>query len=73
MIAAGTRGRRLDQHLDMSALGDAEHAKAEPAAEIAIAGIALAALAVCRHSGGEPDLVAGAGPVDRLQHQFQIE
>ena len=53
--------------------GDREHAKAEPAAEIAIARVALASLAARGHSGGKPDLVAGAGAIDRLQHQFKIE
>ena len=72
-IAARARGRRLDQHLDVSVAGDAEHAETEPAAEIAIARVALAALAARRHPGREPDLVAGAGAVDRLQHQFEIE
>ena len=51
----------------------AEHAEAEPAAQIAIARVALAALAARRHSGREPDLVGGAGAIDRLQDQFEIE
>src|ERR1700682_1645985 len=45
--------------------GDREHAEAEPAAEIAIARVALTPLAAYGHFGGEPDLVAGAGAVDR--------
>ena len=64
---------RLDQHLDVAAAGDREHAEAEPAAQIAIARVALAALAARRHPGGQPDLVGGGGAIDRLQHQFEIE
>src|SRR6185437_12777997 len=66
-------GRRFDQHFHVAAGGDAEHAEAEPAAEIAIAGIALAALAVDGHLCGEPDLVRRAGAIDGLQHEFEIE
>ena len=51
----------------------AEHAEAEPAAQIAVARIALAALAARRHPGRKPDLVGGGGTIDRLQHQFEIE
>src|SRR5882757_3779517 len=72
-IAPDICRRRLDQHLDIAAAGHPQHAEAEPAAEIAIAGVAFAPLAVRRHLGGEPHLVAGAGAVDRLQHQFEIE
>src|SRR6185312_2464878 len=46
---------------------------AEPAAEIAITRVALAPFAPRRHPGREPDFVAGAGTVDRLQNQFEIE
>src|SRR6185437_17125445 len=68
-----TRGRRLDQHLDVAASGDTEHAEAEPAAQIAVARVAFASLAAGRHLGSEPHLVAGRGTVDTLQNQLQIE
>ena len=64
-IATWCGGRRLDQHLDVAAGGDAEHAKSEPSTEIAIARIALAALAVYRHFRRKPDLVRSARAVDR--------
>ena len=64
---------RLDDHLDVAGVGDGEHAKTEPAAEIAIARIAFAALAARGQFGGQPDLVAGGGAIDRLQDQFEIE
>ena len=51
----------------------AEHAEAEPAAEIAIARVALAALAARRQFGRKPNLVGGAGAIDRLQDQFEVE
>jgi len=66
------RGRR-DNHLDIARLGDRKHAKAEPAAEIAIARVALASLATLRQSGGEPDFVTGGRAIDRLQNQFEVE
>ena len=72
-IAPRRRGRRLDDHLDIAAVGHRQHAKAEPAAQIAIAGIALAALAACRQFCGEPDLIGRSGTIDRLQDQFEIE
>src|SRR5665213_213244 len=72
-IAARACGGRRDQHFDVAAAGDREHPETEPAAEIAVARVALAALAARRHFRGQPDLVAGAGAVDRLQHQFEIE
>ena len=52
---------------------DREHAEAEPAAQIAVTRVALAALAARRHPGGKPDLVGGGGAIDRLQNQFKIE
>ncbi len=45
----------------------------EPAAEIAITRVAFAALAAQGQFGGQPNLVAGAGTIDRLQDQFEIE
>ena len=72
-IAARGCRRRLDDHLDIAGVGDRQHAETEPAAEIAIARVALAALAAGRQFGGEPDLVGGAGAIDRLQDQFQVE
>ena len=72
-IAAGCRRRRFDDHLDRAAIGDRQHAKAEPAAEIAIARVALAALAARRHFGGNPDLIGSAGAIDRLQDELEIE
>src|SRR5260370_24570103 len=72
IAARGCRGR-LDDHLDIAGAGDREHAEAEPAAEIAIARVALASLAAHGHFGGKPDLVAGTGAVDRLQKQLKIE
>ena len=72
-IAARCRGRRLDQHLDVAGIGDRQHAEAEPAAQIAIARVALAALAARRQFGRKPNLVGGAGAIDRLQDEFQVE
>jgi hypothetical protein len=59
--------------MNLACLGDAEHAEAEPAAQIAKARVALAALAAERKTRGEPDLVAGAGAIDALQHEFEVE
>ena len=52
---------------------DAEHAEAEPPAQIAIPRVALAALAAGRNLGRDPYLVGSTGAIDRLQDQFQIE
>ncbi len=71
-IAAG-QGVGRDQDFDAARVGDAKHAEAEPPAEIAEPGVALAALAALRDPGGDPDFVAGGGAVDRLQHEFEIE
>ena len=60
-------------HLDVAGIGHREHAETEPAAQIAIARVALASLAARRHFCRQPDLVGGAGAIDRLQDQFQIE
>ena len=65
--------RGLDDHLDVAGIGDRQHAETEPAAEIAIARVALAALAAGGQPGREPDFVGGGGAIDRLQHQFEIE
>src|SRR6476659_432179 len=72
-VAARACGGRLDDDLYAASAGDREHAKAEPAAKIAITRVALASLAAHGHFGGKPDLVAGSGAVDRLQNQFKIE
>ena len=72
-IAARGCGCRLDDHLDIAGGGDCQHAETEPAAEIAIPRVALAALAAGRKFGREPDLVGGAGAIHRLQDQFQVE
>ena len=72
-VAVRTCGGWFDNHLDIAGVGDREHAKAEPSAEIAVACIAFAALAARRHFGGEPDLVASAGAIHPLQHEFKIE
>src|SRR3989442_1240993 len=47
-IAARGCRRRLDDHLDIARVGDRQHAETEPAAEIAITRVALAALAADR-------------------------
>ena len=72
-VAARGGGGRPDDHLDLAAAGHAKHAETEPPAQIAVARVALAALAARRHFGCEPHLVAGAGAVDRLQQQFEVE
>ena len=59
--------------MDLAGLGDAEHAEAKLAAQIAKAGVALAPLAAARKPRGEPDLVASAGAIHPLQHEFKIE
>jgi hypothetical protein len=66
-------GRRRHEHFDIVARRHPEHAETKPAAEITIACIALAALAAGRQPRRNPDLVTGAGPVDGLQQQFEIE
>ena len=72
-IAARSGRRGLDDHLDVAGVGDGQHAEAQAAAEIAIARVALAALAARGQFCSEPDLVGGAGAIDRLQDQFQVE
>ena len=72
-VAARRGGGRPDDHLDLAAAGHPKHAKTEPPAQIAVARVALAALAARRHSRRQPDLVAGAGAVDRLQHEFEVK
>ena len=62
-----------NDHLDLTRCGDCEHAEAQAAAEIAVTRVALASLAARRQSGGKPDFVTGAGAIDRLQDQFEIE
>ena len=47
-VASRARRRRLDDHLNIAGVGDREHAEAEPATEVAISRIALAALAARR-------------------------
>src|SRR6478609_3846942 len=42
VAARGGRGG-LDDHLDVAGVGDREHAEAETAAEVAVAGVAFAA------------------------------
>ncbi len=54
-------------------VGDREHAETEPPAQIAVAGVAFAALAARREFCRQPHLVCGSGPIDRLQDQFEIE
>ena len=72
-IATRRGRRRADQNVDLSGLGDAEHAEAEPPAEIAEAGIRFPALTTPEDARGEPDLVAGRRAVDGLQHQLEAE
>jgi len=72
-VAPRVRGRRRDQDFNVAARGDGEHAKTEASAQIAVAGVALTTLATRRHFCRQPNLVAGAGAVDRLQQQFKIE
>src|SRR5207237_6848800 len=47
--------------------------EAEPAAQVAVARIAFAALAARRQPCREPDLVGCRGPIHRLQEEFEIE
>src|ERR1700726_4826481 len=72
-VAARAGRGWFDNYLDVAGAGDREHAEAEPAAEIAIARVTLTSLAAGRHSGGKPYLVAGAGAIDRLQDQLEVE
>src|SRR4051812_44779661 len=72
-IAARARRRRLDHHLHMACIGHCKHSKPQPATEIAIPRIALAALAAHRHPGRYPNLVTRAGAFDGLQNEFEIE
>ena len=64
---------RFDNHLHFTGVGHREHAEAEPSAQIAISRVALASLATSGHLGGKPHLVARAGAINRLQHQFKIK
>src|SRR6267142_2600356 len=72
-VAARAGRGRFDEYLDVAGIGHREHSKAQPSAEITIARITLASLAARGHFGGKPDLVTGAGAIDRLQDQFKIE
>ena len=71
-IAARPPGTRLDQHLDAAGRGHAEQAETQKPAQLAHARIALAAGAR-RRAHRKPDLVAGRGAVDALQHEFEVE
>ena len=71
-IAARTPGPRLDQHLDAAGRGHAEKSETQEPAQLAHARIALAAGARGR-AHRKPDLVAGRGAVDTLQHEFEVE
>jgi hypothetical protein len=72
-IASRRDGAGADQNLDLPGFGDAEHAEAETAAQIAKTRVALAALAAVRQPRRQPDLVAGAGAVNALKDEFEIE
>src|SRR5436190_6916368 len=72
-IAAWRGRRRLDDHLDIAAAGDGQHAETEPPAQITITRVALATLALRREFCGKPHLICGGGAIDRLQDQFEIE
>src|SRR4051794_41139998 len=57
----------------MACIGYRKHAKPQPATEVTIARVALAALAARRHSGRYPDLITRGGAFDGLQNEFEIE
>ena len=69
-VLARQRRNGTDDDLDVITGADAEHAEAEPAAEVAEAAVTLATLAGCGDAGGDPHLVALGLPVHGLQHQF---
>ena len=66
-------GDRADEDLDLTRRRDPEHAEAEPAAEIAETRVAFAPVPLGGDARRQPDLVAGRGPIDRLQDEFEIE
>ena len=51
----------------------AEQPEAQETAQLAHARIVLAARSPRRHPHRQPDLVAGGGAIDALQHQFEVE
>jgi len=57
----------------IAGIGDGEHAEAEAAQRLRVAGVAFAALAAGRQFGGEPYLVAGRSAIHCLQDQFEVE
>ena len=72
-VVTRARRGRADQELHFAVLGNAEQSESEPAAQIAEPRVALATLAARRQARRQPDLVAGGGAVDALQHEFQVE
>lgn len=61
----------LDQELDPSRLGHAEQAETKQPTKLAGSRIMLPAAPRAAH--GEPDLIAGGGPIDALQDKLEIE
>jgi len=64
-------GRHKD--LDVPAGQDAEEAESQQAAQLPHPRIPFSAAAARRDLNGQPDLVAGRGPVDALQHELESE
>ena len=73
LIFARHRRCGADDHRHLAALRNAEHAESQASAEIAETRIAFAPPAARRDWGGQPDLVAGRGAIDRLQDEFEVE
>jgi hypothetical protein len=65
--------RGADDHRDLAGLRHPKHAETQAATEIAETRIAFASLSSRRDAGGQPNLIAGGGPIDRLQNEFEIE
>ena len=72
-VRAGHRRNRADDDADLAGIGNAEHADAEPSAQVAVARVGFPAAALGRYARRDPHLVGDRRPVHRLEDQFEVE